>query len=198
MTKIIGITGGIGSGKSTFAKYLIKKGFLVHESDLVVSKIYKEPKEDFIKFLKKNKLKSSIKNKKIDKKMIAEKIFSNFFLKKKLEKYIHKQVSLQRKIFIKKNFKSKKKAVFIDVPLLLENKLEKEFDLVISIISTRKKRTIRVLKKNSFSPLILKKIIKSQTTDIERKKRSDIIIYNNKTKKDFIFGLEKALMQIFK
>ena len=45
MTKVIGITGGIGSGKSTLSEYLKKRGIPVHESDKVVYKMYKKPKK---------------------------------------------------------------------------------------------------------------------------------------------------------
>ena len=49
-----------------------------------------------------------------------------------------------------------------------------------------------------FSKTVLKKILISQTTDKERKTRSQIIIYNNKTKKDFIFSVKKALIKVLK
>ena len=52
MTKLVGITGGIGSGKTTFSKHLKKLGYLVHESDVVVSEIYTKPKKQFLKFIK--------------------------------------------------------------------------------------------------------------------------------------------------
>ena len=48
MTKVVGITGGIGSGKTTLSNYLKEKGFLVHESDVIVSEIYSKPKKSFI------------------------------------------------------------------------------------------------------------------------------------------------------
>ena len=54
MTKVIGITGGIGSGKTTLCKHLKKKGYPVHDSDKFVSSIYKKPNKRFLKFLKKN------------------------------------------------------------------------------------------------------------------------------------------------
>ena len=60
-------------------------------------------------------------------------------------------VGLNRENFIKKNSKSKEKVIFIDIPLLFEKKLERNFDLVVSIISTRKNRVRRVLKNNKFS-----------------------------------------------
>ena len=70
--------------------------------------------------------------------------------------------------------------------------------MVICIISSRKNRTKRVLKNKKFTKENLNKIIKAQTTDKERKKRSQIIINNNKTKKDFIFSVEKVLTSLIK
>ncbi len=196
MTKTVAITGGIGSGKSTLSEYLKKRGCLVHDSDSVVSEIYKKPKKPLINFIIKNQLKPALKNGKIDKKTIAEIIFKNKSTKKKLENFIHKIVRSEREIFIKKNINTNKKALFIDIPLLLESGLEKKFDLVVCVISTKKNRMDRVLKKKTFSKKILKKIIDHQTTDKERKKKSDIIIVNNKTKKDFILSIEKALIDL--
>ena len=100
--------------------------------------------------------------------------------------------------FIKKNKKNKKKIIFADIPLLFENKLEKNFDLIICILSSKKNRTIRVLKNKKFTKETLNKIFKAQTSDKERKKRSQITINNNKTKKDFIFYIEKALIGLIK
>ena len=97
-----------------------------------------------------------------------------------------------------KNTKRKNKIIFADIPLLFENRLEKRFDLVICIISSKKNRTKRVLKNKKFTKKNLNKIFKTQTTDRERKKRSQIIINNNKTKKDFIFCAEKVLTKLIK
>ena len=60
MTKLVGITGGIGSGKTTFSNHIKKLGYLVHESDMVVSEIYTKPKKKFLSFIKQ---KISIKKK---------------------------------------------------------------------------------------------------------------------------------------
>ena len=53
MTKLVGITGGIGSGKTTLSNHLKKLGYLVHESDAVVSEMYTKPKKNFLVLLKK-------------------------------------------------------------------------------------------------------------------------------------------------
>ena len=198
MTKLVGITGGIGSGKTTFSNHLKKLGYLVHESDLVVSEIYSEPKKQFLSFIKEKISKDAVKHNKINKVEIANIIFSNKTTKKLLERRIHKEVQNSRDAFIKKNKKNKNKLIFADIPLLFENKLEKSFDLVICIISSKKNRIKRVLENKKFTKENFNKILKAQTTDKERKKRSQIIINNNKTKKDFIFSVEKVLTRLIK
>ena len=198
MTKIVGITGGIGSGKTTFSNHLKKLGFLVHESDRVVSEIYTKPKKQFLSFIKEKISQDAINHNKINKAEIANVIFNNNTIKRLLERRIHKDVQNSRETFIKKHTKKKEKIIFADIPLLFENKLEKKFDSVICIISTKKNRTKRVLKNKKFTKENLNKIFKAQTTDKERKKRSQIIINNNKTKKDFVFSVEKVLIRLTK
>ena len=198
MTKVVGITGGIGSGKTTLSAHLINKGYLVHESDKVVSSMYNKPKKAFINFIKKNISSDAVLKNKINKKQIINIIFDNQKARIRLEKYIHKEVKSSRNKFIQKNLNAKKKIIFVDIPLLLENKLEKKFDLVVCVISSKKNRTNRVLKNKKFTKKILNKIFSAQTSDKERKKRSQIIIKNNKSKKDFIFNAEKALIGLIK
>ena len=198
MTKLVGITGGIGSGKTTFSNHLKKLGYVVHESDVVVSEIYNNPKKNFLSFIKEKISQDATDHYKINKAEIANVIFSDNKIKKLLERRIHKEVQISREAFIKKYTKKKKKIIFADIPLLFENKLEKSLDLVICIISSKKNRTKRILKNKKFTKENLKKIFKAQTTDKERKKRSQIIINNNKTKKDFIFSVEKVLTRLIK
>ena len=198
MTKRVGITGGIGSGKTTFSNHLKKLGYLIHESDVVVSEIYNKPQKEFLRFVKEKISKDAVKHNKVNKAEITNVIFSNKKIKKLLERRIHKDVQNSRETFIKKHTKKKEKIIFADIPLLFENKLEKKFDLVICIISTKKNRTKRVLKNKKFTKENLNKIFKAQTTDKERRKHSQIIINNNKTKKDFIFSVEKVLRRLIK
>ena len=198
MTKLVAITGGIGSGKTTFSNHLKKLGYLVHESDAVVSEMYTKPKKQFLSFIKEKISQDAVNHNKINKTEIANVIFNNKAIKKLLEIHIHKEVKNSRDAFIKKNKNNKNKLIFADIPLLFENKLEKNFDLVICIISFKKNRIKRVLENKKFTKENLNKIFKAQTTDKERKKRSQIIINNNKTKKDFIFSIEKVLIGLIK
>ena len=147
MTKLVGITGGIGSGKTTFSNHLKKLGYLVHESDAVVSEIYTKPKKQFLNFIKEKVSQKAVSHSKINKAEIANVIFSNNAIKKLLERRVHKEVQASREAFIKKNTKKKNKIIFADIPLLLENKLEKGFDLVICVISSKKKQNQKGFKK---------------------------------------------------
>ena len=192
------ITGGIGSGKTTFSNHLKKLGYLVHESDAVVSEMYTKPKKQFLSFIKEKISQDAVNHNKINKTEIANVIFNNKAIKKLLETRIHKEVQNSRDAFIKKNKNNKNKLIFADIPLLFENKLEKDFDLVICIFSLKKNRIKRVLENKKFTKENLNKILKAQTTDKERKKRSQIIINNNKTKKDFIFSVERVLTELIK
>jgi dephospho-CoA kinase len=198
MTKLVGITGGIGSGKTTFSNHLKKLGYLVHESDAVVSEIYTKPKKQFLSFIKEKISQNAVNHNKINKTEIANVIFNNKVIKKLLETRIHKEVKKSRDAFIKKNKNNKNKLIFADIPLLFENKLEKDLDVVVCIISLKKNRIKRVLENKKFTKVNLNKILKAQTTDKERKKRSEIIINNNKTKKDFIFSIQKVLTRLIK
>ena len=131
MTIFVGLTGGIATGKSTKVKFLQKNGYKVHDSDLIVNKIYSQPNKQLLAILKKIGLSKSINNKKIDKKIIRDEIFSDKIKKTKLENFIHKKVKTSRNLFIKKYKNKKNKIIFFDIPLLFEAKLTHICDYII-------------------------------------------------------------------
>ena len=196
MTQTIAITGGIGSGKSTFCSKLKDKGFKVHSSDEQVAKIYKNPEKKFVTYLRTIGLSKSISKKNIDKKIISKIIFENKQIRKKLELYIFKIVRKKRSDFIKQEKQKKTKLIFIDIPLLFENNLEKQFNKVISIIASKPVRLKRLKKTRKMSENQFKNIIRSQTSDIIRKKKSDYVIYNNSTLKDYKIKINKLISKL--
>ena len=193
MTIIVAITGGIGSGKSTFSNEIKKRGLKLLDSDQQVAKIYKRPSKDFLNFLKKAGLNACINKNKINKKKILNTIFTNNSIKLSLEKYIFKIVRKNRNEFIKNEKKRKTKIIFLDIPLLFENNLNGEFDIIISIIATKKQRYRRLKKTKNMKKNLFDKILKSQTTDLERKKNSDIIIKNNKSLSEYLKKINKTI-----
>ena len=196
MTKTIAITGGIGSGKSTFCSKLKEKGFKIHSSDEQVAKIYKNPEKKFVTYLRSIGLSKSISKKNIDKKIISKIIFENKQIRKNLELYIFKIVRKKRSDFIKKEKQKKTKLIFIDIPLLFENNLEKQFNKVISIIASKRVRLKRLKKTRKMNENQFKNIALSQTSDVVRKKKSDYVIYNNSTLKDYKIKINKLISKL--
>ena len=196
MTKTIAITGGIGSGKSTFCSKLKEKGFKIHSSDEQVAKIYKNPEKKFVTYLRTIGLSKSISKKNIDKKIISKIIFENKQIRKKLELYIFKIVRKKRSDFIKQEKEKKTRLIFIDIPLLFENNLEKQFHKVISIIASKQVRLKRLKKTRKMTETQFKNIIKSQTSDVIRKNKSDYVIYNNSTLKDYKTKINKLINKL--
>lgn len=193
MTLIVGITGGIGSGKSTFSREVLKRKIGIFDSDKEVSLIYKKPKKQFLDCLKKIGLGCAVKNNKIDKQKISRIIFSEKATKLRLEKYIFKIIRKKRSDFIRVEKRKRTKIIFCDIPLLFENNLETEFDKIVSIISSKNNRQKRLLASKKISKNQFKRIIKFQTSDIVRKSKSDMIIYNNSTVKQFIKKINKII-----
>ena len=196
MTKTIAITGGIGSGKSTFCSKLKEKGFKIHSSDEQVAKLYKNPEKKFVTYLRTIGLSKSISKKNIDKKIISKIIFENKQIRKKLELYIFKIVRKKRSDFIKQEKQKKTRLIFIDIPLLFENNLEKKFNKVISIIASKRVRLKRLKKTRKMTENQFKNITRSQTSDVIRKKKSDYVIYNNSTLKDYKIKINKLISKL--
>jgi len=194
--KTIAITGGIGSGKSTFCSKLKEKGFKIHSSDEQVAKIYKNPDKKFVTYLHAIGLSKSISKKNIDKKIISKIIFENKQIRKKLELYIFKIVRKKRSDFIKQEKEKKTRLIFIDIPLLFENNLEKKFHIIISLIASKKVRLKRLKKTRKMTETQFKNIIRSQTSDTIRKKKSDYLIYNNSTLKDYEIKINKLINKL--
>lgn len=178
---VVGLTGGIASGKTTIINFLKKKKFATHESDSVVKSVYSRPTLKFINYLKKISFKNILNGRKINKDLIREEIFNNLKKKKLLEEYIHKEVKKSRDQFLKKQIKTK--IVFLDIPLLFENNLDKICDYTILLYTPQKKRKQRAMRRKGMNKKILEKIIKSQLGDAVKRKKADFVIQtsNNRT-----------------
>ena len=168
----IGILGDIGSGKTYVAKCF---GFPVFNADLEVAKIYKNDKKVFQK-LKKG-LPQHFNSFPIKKKEIIKAILSNKKNLKKIIKIVHYEVRKKMNDFLKKN--KHKKLVILDVPLLLENKINKKKDILIFVESKRSEILKRLKKRKNFNLKILNNFKRIQLSLAFKKKRSQFIIKNN-------------------
>ena len=168
----IGIIGDIGSGKSYVAKQF---GFPVFDADIEVNKIYKKNKKCFKKL--KKTFPNHIFSFPVKKKELSRAVSENQNNVKKINKIIHPEVRLKMKKFLKKN--KKKSVVVLDIPLLLEGKINKRRDILLFVEAKKKDINKRLKKRHNFNPKIIKKLRKLQLPLETKKKRSNFIIKNN-------------------
>jgi len=168
----IGIIGDIGSGKSYVAKQF---GFPVFDADTEVNKIYKKNKKCFKKL--KKTFPNHIFSFPVKKKELSRAVSENQNNVKKINKIIHPEVHLKMKKFLKKN--KKKSVVVLDIPLLLEGKINKRRDILLFVEAKKKDINKRLKKRHNFNPKIIKKLRKLQLPLETKKKKSNFIITNN-------------------
>ena len=185
----IGILGDIGSGKSYVAKSF---GYPVFNADNEVSKLYQKNRAVYKKF--KKILPDYVYYFPIDKMQLSKAILANNSNLKKIIKIVHKEIRNKLRIFISKN--RNKKFIILDIPLLLENKINKKKDILI-YVDSRKNDILRNLRKRkNFNFKILKKFKKIQLSLVYKKKKSKFIIKNKFTKKSVNNEVKKILKKI--
>ena len=168
----IGVIGDIGSGKSYISKNL---GFPIFNADKEVNKIYKNNRNVFKKL--KKKFPKYINSFPLDKKEISKVILKRRKNIKIINKIIHPEVSLRMKKFINKN--KKKRAVILDIPLLLEGKINKKSDILIFVEAKKIDINKRILKRPGFNKEIFNKLKKFQLPLEFKKNKANFIIKNN-------------------
>ena len=185
----IGILGDIGSGKSYVAKSF---GYPVFNADREVEKLYQTNKKIFNKLNK--KLPKYINSFPIDKKEILNAILTNKKNLSKIIKIVHLEVRKKMNVFLKKN--KNKKIVILDIPLLLENKINNKKDILVYVESKKKDVLKRLKQRKNFNQKLLNKFKSIQLSNSFKKKKSQFIIKNDFTKKFVRNRIEEILKAI--
>ena len=185
----IGILGDIGSGKSYVSKNF---GYPVFNADHEVVKLYKKDKQIYHKL--KKKLPKFIYSFPIDKKEISNAILANNSNLKKIIKIVHKKIRNKMFLFLKKN--KNKDIVILDIPLLLENKINRKKDILVYVESKKENILKRLKKRKNFNKKLYEKFKNIQLPLDYKKKNSDFIIKNKFTKKSVNDGIKNILKKI--
>ena len=189
----VGITGGIGVGKTYICNILKKMGYSIFSSDQVSKKLVYENTfvRDQIKFFFGEDI---IENEKINRKKLATQVFSNKKKLKKLNGIIHP--------FVKKEFdkwmsnRYDEKVVFKEAAILFEANSHKNLDYVICVTAKLQDRVSRVMQRDKVDSDSVEKRISMQMSQIEKEKLSDFVIFNSKD--DLVLPqIIKALKNIF-
>ena len=186
---IIGILGDIGSGKSYVAKNF---GYPVFNADEEVGKLYQKDRKIFNKL--KKVLPDYIYSFPINKNEVSKAILVNGSNLTKIVKIVHLEIRKKMNIFIKKNIN--KKIVILDIPLLLENKINMKNDILVFVQSKKTDIFKRLNKRKNFNPGLYKKFKNIQLPLNYKKKKSQFVIKNNFTNKSVNKSIKKILKDI--
>ena len=185
----IGIVGDIGSGKSYVAQSF---GYPVFNADYEVAKLYQKNKKVFIKL--KKSLPKYIFSFPIEKKEISNAILANKNNLNKIIKIVHLEIRKKMNLFLKKYKNSK--IIILDIPLLLENKINNDDDILVYVQSKKSSIFKRLKKRKNFNQKLLNKFKVIQFPINHKKKKSHFIIKNNFTKKSVKDGIKTILKEI--
>ena len=186
----IGILGDIGSGKSYVAKSF---GYPVFNADDEVGKLYEKDKKIFNKLQK--SLPKYIYSFPVNKNEISKAILANKSNLKKIVTIVHLEIKKKMNGFLKKNIN--KKIIILDIPLLLENKINKKNDILIFVQSKKKDIFKKLKKRKNFNLKLLKRFKDIQLPLDYKRKKAHFVIKNNYTNKSVNVSIKKILKDIF-
>jgi len=198
---VVGISGGIASGKSFVSKIFAKSGAELFDADKEVHDILVSD-ESVIRKISKI-FPDSINNGIVDRKKLGNIVFNSKSKLNKLEKILHPIVRKRYKRFFLKNKKDKKNIIVLDVPLLLE-KGGYDCDVVIALIIPKKIQQARFLQRQekyekiSFFKKRFKQITKLQLDNSSRKKLADFVINTSKPKGETVKVVKNIIKKLLK
>ncbi len=192
----VAITGGIGSGKSTVSKYISNLGYPVFSCDEIYKKIYTT--DDF-----QNQLKAAfpacVKNGVVDKGLLSQAVFSNSSALRQLNSLAHPPIMTE--LFLQMQ-EAKADVVFAEVPLLMEENLDEDFDFVIVVLRDKEKRIKAICNRDQTNRVAAEARMKNQWDYDSDKNKSKLlqdkffILENNSTEQQLQSNVRKLIDEI--
>ncbi|WP_457610263.1 dephospho-CoA kinase [Lutibacter sp.] len=176
--KIIGLTGGIGSGKSTVLQLFSNLGATVYVADVEAKKLMNTNKELIKQLIALLGSKAYINNK-LNKKYIASTVFKDKEKLKDLNKLVHPKVHEHFAEFVKK---CKTDIVIYEAAILFESGSSTMCDLIITVIANFEERVVRIMKRDGASRQQILDRMKNQLEDDFKVRKSNFVIRNNNLK----------------
>ena len=197
---IVGLTGGIGTGKSTVSRKLRERGYPVIDLDVISREVIEYP--EVINELVRNfgieilESQNNISGKKsISRNKLRQTVFKEEKKVSVLNSIMHPPIVEEMRRQIEKLRKSYK-TVFVEVQLLFEAKLEKEFDIIVLVYADKKTQLERVLKRDGRSEGEVQQIINAQMDMTEKRRLSNYIIENNGNSEMLDLEIEKFIKKL--
>lgn len=188
---VIGITGGIASGKSTISKILIGRHYKLIDCDQISRELTNE--QEVIDVIRNTFGPEVITNGAVNRQKLGELIFGDKGKKQALEEIIHPRVIKKVQEEIKK---ANEELIFVDCPLLFEAKLEYLFDKIIVVYVDRENQIKRLMQRDNINYDFAIKKISSQMDLSKKKELADFVIDNNKSIGYAIMQLDEILRRL--
>lgn len=195
-TKIIGLTGGISTGKSTASRVIRDKGFKVIDADVIAREVLEVDQDAYVEVVECFGHEILNKDKSINRSFLGDKIFKDKTLRNELNSITHPYIMSVIKKNINDNYKEE--TLFLDIPLLIE-----VYDLLVDseifideiwlIYCDREEQIKRLMKRDRLSYDNAELKVKAQMDIEDKKKFVDKVIDNTKGRKDLIENIEHAL-----
>jgi dephospho-CoA kinase len=179
---IIGITGGIGSGKSTIANWVRERGYTVISSDELAKELMRTNEELKQKLIEEFGESIYLENGELNKSLLSDLIFdTNHSQVKKVNQIVHPYAidSIMNQLETLAN--EDNKLLFVESALMFESGMAEGYDYVITVHTDENKVIERVQSRSGLSEEKIRTIMKSQLNPIEKKKLADFVIENNGT-----------------
>ena len=187
----IGLTGCIGMGKSTTLKMFQNEGVSTWSADEAVSRLYAKGGKAVLKVQALTP--KSVVNNAVSRENLREEVKKRPELLLSLELIVNPLIKTDRERFLCSN--SEHRAVVLDLPLLFENKMESDFDIIVVVSASEAEQKERVLSRNTMDIKLLNIIKSKQISDKEKRSRADFVFETTsieKTKKDVKCFLRKV------
>jgi dephospho-CoA kinase len=178
MTKVIGLTGGIGSGKTTIANYFKEMGVPLYIADDEAKKVMQS--EDIIQQIKASFGNSLFENEILNRAKLAEIVFNNADKLAQLNAIVHPAVKKDFELWLKQN--EKYDYVIYEAAILFESGRYKDCDVIITVTAPEEIRIERVVKRDNTTREQVLSRIKMQWNDEKRISLSNFIINNSNLK----------------
>ena len=189
----LGLSGGIGSGKSTVAKILSNLGAVVIDADVIAREVLEPNQAGYRKAIEvfgESILDSDLR---IDRKRLAQLVFQNSDELAKLEAIVHPAV-IARVAQIRNSLPESTVVVY-DTPLLFEKNLQEQFDKVLIVVTDSEHRKARLIERG-LELTDIEARIANQATDAQRRTVADFVIENNGSPEQLQDQVTKVWQQI--
>ena len=193
MTRVIGLTGGIGSGKSTVSQFLAELGAVILDADKIGHELYQPDTATWRELVKTFGSGILAENNTIDRKKLGAIVFSNAAELKQLNAIIHPRITKLLKQRIDDYRRKGTKLIVLDAPVLFEANAKSLVEEVWVVVSDEMNVITRAAARTGLKEEQIKARIRSQLSNEERINRAQVVIHNDGTKAD----LQKKVKELW-